>query len=69
MIIPMTDSKMIYKDQIFDVLSVNFYSVGSLDASGEAKIQKKIVEACVLDSDGKIKFIEDEPDAFKFLRK
>lgn len=69
MIISMTDFKMIYKDQIFDVLSVNSYNVGALNYSGEAEIRNKIVEACVLDSDGKIKFIEDELDAFKFLRK
>lgn len=64
--IQMTDFKTIYKDQVFNVLSVCPIFDGNME-NNQRKI--KFVEAMYINEDGEIRIIQDEAWCFKFVRR
>jgi hypothetical protein len=64
--IVMTDYKMIYKDQVFNVLSISF----TLDRPTENnKLKIKFIQATFINENGEVHIIEDEAWCFKFVRR
>jgi hypothetical protein len=64
--IQMTDFKMIYKEQVFNVLSINPILDGMAEQN---KFKIKFIQAMYINEDGEIRMIEDEAWCFKFVRK
>lgn len=69
--IDMTDYKMIYKDQVFNVVgimpTIDFEGVSSMDNNGFRKV--KFIEATIIDENGEVMIIYDESFMFKFVRR
>jgi len=65
--IDMSNYKMIYKDQVFNVVSI----MPTIDFNSEAQgIKKaKFIDATFLDENGELAFIHDEAMMFKFVRR
>lgn len=65
--IDMSNYKMIYKDQVFNVVGiVPIFNMNSED-KGFKKI--KFIEASVINEDGELAIINDEAWMFKFVRR
>lgn len=63
----MSNYKMIYNDQVFNVIGVipTFY-----EYSEDAVIRKiKFIEASYIDESGELKIMQDEAWKFKFVRR
>ena len=68
--IDMGNYKMIYKDQVFNVVGI----IPTIDYNGETGdcngIRKaKFIEASVIDENGELAIIHDEASMFKFVRR
>lgn len=62
--IDMSGFKMIYKDQVFNVLSASPFVEYE-----EGNVKLKHVEVIYINEDGKLNIVQDEIDCFRFLRK
>jgi hypothetical protein len=63
--IDMTNYKMIYNDQVFNVLSI--WLTVTNDDGGKPK--PKFIQATYIDENGEVKIVEDEAWCFKFVRR
>lgn len=65
--IDMSNFKMIYKDQVFNVININpVFGEGK----GDSGIEKpKFINAMCIDENGEIIIIDDEAWMFKFVRR
>lgn len=69
--INMTDYKMIYKEQIFNVIQINIVWEGQTynpDKPNEPP-KPKFIDAAYIDEDGGIKVVQDEAWCFQFIRR
>ena len=65
--IDMSNYKMIYKEQVFNVLSIVLFFNQN---SEEKKVNKPtFIEAAYIDESGEIKTIKDEAWTFQFIRR
>jgi hypothetical protein len=69
--IDMSNYKMIYKDQVFNVVGImpilDFTGVNNAENNGFKKV--KFIEASVIDENGELAIINDEAWMFKFVRR
>lgn len=65
--IDMNNYKMLYKDQVFNVVSIMPTFSGNFDEKGAQKIET--IDAFIIDEDGVLKIIRDEAWMFKFVRR
>lgn len=64
--IDMSNYKMIYKDEVFNVVSI----LPTIDAVGKDGIKKvRLIEAAFINECGELRIIEDEAWMFKFVRR
>lgn len=64
----MTDYKMIYKDQVFNVIAVSIECApGQQYEKENTKIE--LIEAVYIDENGELKVVRDEALMFKFVRR
>ena len=63
--INMTDYKMIYRDQVYNVLQIR---INFLVEEGAAP-KPKFIDAVYVDEDGMIKAVSDEAWCFRFVRR
>ena len=67
MIADMSNYKMIYKDQVFNVISTILIFENPIQ---ETTIEKpQFIEAIYIDENGEIRVIRDEAWCFKFVRR
>ncbi|BCK01426.1 hypothetical protein [Anaerocolumna chitinilytica] len=64
--IVMTDYKMVYKDQVFNALSIRPIVDSNLK---NGKRIVNFIEAMYINEDGEVEIIEDEAWCFKFVRR
>ena len=65
--IDMSNFKMIYQDQVFNVININPVFG---ERNGNSGIQKpKFIHAICIDENGEIIIIDDEAWTFKFVRR
>ena len=63
----MGDYKMIYQDQVFNVINVFLTTNGDMKDTGMTKPQ--FIEATYVDENGELKILRDEAWCFKFIRR
>lgn len=63
--IDMSNYKMIYKEQVFNVVSV----IPTFEVKAEGNTKVKFIEAWFIDEDGELKIVRDEAWCFKFVRR
>lgn len=63
--IDMSNYKMIYKEQVFNVVSI----IPTFEIKTEGNPKMKFIEACFIDEDGELKIVRDEAWCFKFVRR
>ena len=65
--IDMSNYKMIYKEQVFNVVGV----IPTFNAAGSANESPKIkfIEASYIDENGELRIVRDEAWCFKFVRR
>lgn len=65
--IDMSNYKMIYKEQVFNVVGV----FPTINTAGSANESPKItfIEASYIDENGELKIVRDEAWCFKFVRR
>lgn len=65
--IDMNNYKMIYKDQVFNVVNIIPNCVFDPENNGVQKIER--IEATIIDENGELNIISDEASEFKFVRR
>lgn len=65
--IDMSNYKMIYKDQVFNVVGIvpTFYN----DSTNKGFKKIKFIEASIINENGELAIVEDEAWMFKFVRR
>jgi hypothetical protein len=66
--IDMSNYKMIYKDQVYNVVGI-IPGFSNVDFSINGIKKPSTLEATIIDEDGEIKIIRDEAWMFKFVRR
>lgn len=64
----MTDYKMIYKDQVFNVIAVSI-ECGPSQQYEKENTKIEFIEAVYIDENGELKVVKDEALMFKFVRR
>lgn len=65
--IDMSNYKMIYQDQVFNVVSIMPTIDFNIDTTGVNK--PKFIQASYVDENGELTFVSDEAWMFKFVRR
>ena len=67
--IDMSNYKMIYKDQVFNVINIMMTTEFLSNIAEEQEVKVTNIEATYIDENGEIKIIRDEATMFKFVRR